>query len=65
MINGVETHYLSLESSKVALCGVPDPIIDLRPCNGEISCRECRELWPDATKRKPRRAGQNGGRSDG
>jgi hypothetical protein len=61
MINGVETHYLSVESAKVALCGTPDPIVDLRPCNGQISCRECRKLWPDTSKRKPRRPRQEQG----
>jgi hypothetical protein len=37
------THYIGA-SHKVALCGSPKPILDLRPYNGEITCMACRTL---------------------
>jgi hypothetical protein len=41
------THFLQAKPAacRVALCGRPDPALDLRPVAGDINCGDCRALW--------------------
>jgi hypothetical protein len=49
------THYLQFEpySRATALCGEPDPIIDLNPYDGVVDCPRCLELWRDLIASNP------------
>lgn len=41
------THYLQHHpwSFRKALCGKPNPELDLTPVNGAITCQVCLDLW--------------------
>lgn len=41
------THYLQHDPFdwRRALCGAKNPVLDLRPVNGEITCVVCLDLW--------------------
>lgn len=41
------THYLQHKpfSWTRALCGTPNPVLDLKPVRGQITCAVCLDLW--------------------